>query len=559
MKKITFPTLLIAATLALVSFSQLSAQTKEGNEMAVIGKGTKADSILKEKFPAGSRHEFVMVPMRDGTKLATDVFIPPGNGPWSVVFGRGYYGRLNSAAPKEAQGGEFVYICQDARGAYDSEGKGAVKPTSPDSEINDTADALKWITTQKWCNGKIGMIGASGNGVGPMAGFLAKDPHLIVSCGTISSPWPYYYWGFHNGVRRMLYGWLSHAGLAVQDWPKPTVPSYDLTHWKEVLSTGAKDNSTVLVISGGWYDISPEAVLDTFAAGASTSKIFASIAPGGHGGHCPVTWPQKKSATQGIVYVPSVTDILLGKGKIPEKSQLTYYVMGNFRDPSSPGNCYKVTSTWPVPNTPTSFYFHADGSLSTTKPSEASASKGYDYNPKDPAPSLEIDEMLKSGPFDQRPLKDRKDVLHFTSAPLNAPLAFTGKVFGDLYVSTDVPDTEFVVKLIDIQPDGYEMMIRESAILGRYAEEFQDKPAPLEKGKVYHLKIDLRSTAIILDKGHRLGVLVTSSTKPEYEVHPNSFEPVMNFDNSPVAHQTIHLSSKYPSSVIVPVVPADKE
>jgi len=71
--------------------------------------------------------------------------------------------------------------------------------------------------------------------------------------------------------------------------------------------------------------------------------------------------------------------------------------------------------------------------------------------------------------------------------------------------------------------------------------------------------MDLRSTAIILDKGHRLGVLVTSSTKPEYEVHPNSFEPVMNFDNSPVAHQTIHLSSKYPSSVILPVVPADKE
>ena len=253
MKTNTTLPLLFAAAMIIAPLSGTFAQTKEGNEMAAIGKKANAESILAEKFPAGSRHEMVMVPMRDGVKLATDVFIPPGDGPWPVVFGRGYYGRLGSALDtRNAKNGVVVYICQDDRGVYDSEGKGTTNIISPDLEISDCGDALKWIAAQKWCNGKIGMVGASGNGVGPLDGFLAKDPHLVVANGSISSPWPYNYWGFHNGVRRFLYGWLSHAGLSTAEWPKPTIPTYNLIHWKEVLAASAKDNTTALVMSGGW-------------------------------------------------------------------------------------------------------------------------------------------------------------------------------------------------------------------------------------------------------------------------------------------------------------------
>ncbi len=531
------------------------AQTKEGSEMEDIGKVKKTDSILSEHFPPGSRHEAAMVPMRDGVKLATDVFIPPGTGPWPVILGRGYYGRFNSALnTKNAKNGDVVYVCQDARATYDSEGKATIKINTPDSEINDCSDTLYWIAAQPWCNGKIGMTGASGNGLGPFAAFLSKNPHLVVSQGTISAPWHYYYWGFHNGVRRALYGWLSKTGFANPEWPKPTIPTYDLGRWNEILAGAAKDNPVTLVVTGGWYDISPEAVLDVFAACSPTTRIFATITPNGHGGYCPFTWPQKPNSPR--VAAPDVYSVLTGKTTIPEKSQLAYFVMGNFRDPQSPGNFYKVTETWPVPNTPVPYYFHADGSLSTVKPEEKDATLAYAYDPKDPAPTVGIKAMLDSGPHDQRPLKDRKDVLRFVSAPLDAPLEITGKIMADLFVATDVKDTAFVVKLIDIHPDGYEMMIRESAIHARSAEEFQGRPAPLEAAKVYRLKMDLRSTAIILDKGHRLAVFVTSSSKPEYEVHPNTFETVMNDNASPVAHQTLHLSSMHPSSITLPVIPA---
>ena len=546
--------LLFTAGSALGASPPTAAQPREGHELEEAGKATKAAAVLAEKFPPGSRHQFAMVPMRDGVRLATDIFIPPGRGPWPVLLCRGYYGRLNIGFDtRDSQPGLITYVCQDARGTYDSEGKGAVKVTAADAEIHDCSDALDWIAAQPWCNGRIGMSGASGNGVGPLAGFLSKNRHLVVSCSTISSPWPYGYWGFHNGTRRFLYGWLSHAGLPTPEWPKPTLPACDLAPWPEVLAAAASDNQAALVVTGGWYDISPEAVLDVYSACAATCRVFATISPNGHGGHCPFTWPTKKPPAA-MRPLPSVADVLVGKDKMPEKSRLAYFLMGNFRDPSSCGNYYKVVSAWPVPNTPTPFYFHADGSLSTAKPAEADGSLGYAFDPRDPAPTIGIKTALNSGPHDQRPLKDRKDILRFVTAALDAPLEITGKIRADLYISTDVADTEFVVKLIDIHPDGYEMMIRESAILGRYAEEFHGRPAPLEKGQVYQLKMDLRSTAILLDKGHRLAVLVTSGSKPEYEVHPNTFEPAMSFDKSPVAHQVIHLSSRHPSCITLPVV-----
>ena len=529
----------------------------EGHEQEEAGKATKVAAVLAEKFPPGSRHQFAMVALRDGVRLATDVFLPPGGGPWPVLFCRGYYGRLNIGFDaRETQGGLVAYVCQDCarhvrfrrQRRRQGHGRGCGTPRLLRRAGLDRRAAVVQRPRRH--------VGASGNGVGPLAGFLSKNSHLVVSCSTISSPWPYGYWGFHNGTRRFLYGWLSHAGLPTPEWPKPTIPAGDMTAWPAMLAAAASDNRAALVVTGGWYDISPEAVLDVYSACAATCRVFATISPNGHGGHCPFTWPTKKPSAA-MSPLPSLADVLVGKDKLPEKSRLAYFLMGNFREPSSPGNYYKVVSAWPVPNTPTAFYFHADGSLSAAKPAEADGSLGYAFDPRDPAPTIGIKTALNSGPHDQRPLKDRKDSLRFVAAPLDAPLEVTGKIRADLYISTDVTDTEFVVKLIDIHPDGYEMLIRESAILGRYAEEFHGRPAPLEKGHVYQLKMDMRSTAILLDKGHRLAVLVTSGSRPEYEVHPNTFEPVMSFDKSPVAHQVLHLSSRHPSCITLPVVAQD--
>jgi uncharacterized protein len=553
MKSCRLTRTLCAAALVLTAVTTASAQV-EGREMEEIGKRQSPDKILAQ-FPAGTRHDVLRVPMRDGVTLATSVFVPPGAGPWPVVFARGYYGRYaTSAYSRGADKGDFVYVTQDARGVYDSAVKERSRADQPVFELEDCADSLDWIAKQPWCNGRVIMTGASGNGVGPSAAYFTKSPHLVATMPSISSPDPYFYWGFDNGVRRGFYRWLKVTGLPNEAWPKPMLSVFDEKKMRAMMAEAAVDNPILLTMSTGWYDMGSEAVLDAFAAFAKNGKVFARVGPNAHAGSPQFPWPAPKMQ-RGMVPMPRLLDVVAGK--LPTaKSQLTYYLLGNFRNPAGPGNVYKFTDTWPVPHTPVSWYFDADGTLTKEKPAQASGQVGYAYDPRDPAPTYggNFTTGGESGPHDQRPLASRKDVVRFIGEPLAEPLEITGKLKAELYVSTDVPDTQFVVKVIDIHPDGYEMIVRESAIMGRSAEKFQGKPAPLEKGKVYQLKLDLWSTAIVLDKGHRLGVLVTSSSAASYEVHPNSFEPVMSYDKSPVAKQTIHASAQYPSCIIVPVV-----
>jgi putative CocE/NonD family hydrolase len=144
-------------------------------------------------------------------------------------------------------------------------------------------------------------------------------------------------------------------------------------------------------------------------------------------------------------------------------------------------------------------------------------------------------------------------VVYFATEPLETPVEVTGRVWVDLYISTDVPDTTFMVKLLDICPDGYEASIAQGAVMARYHRGF-DQPEPLEVDKVYKLTIDLWSTAIVFAKGHRIGIYVTSSDAGRLAVHPNSYEPVDSYEGAPVAHNSVHVSAQYPSRLILPVV-----
>jgi uncharacterized protein len=140
-----------------------------------------------------------------------------------------------------------------------------------------------------------------------------------------------------------------------------------------------------------------------------------------------------------------------------------------------------------------------------------------------------------------------------TSVPLAAPLEITGKSSLELYVSTDVTDTTLVVKLIDVYPNGYEALMLDQGFMARYWRGF-DKPSPLDTGKVYKLTINLWDTALVYNRGHRIGLHITGSESPRYEVHPNSFTPVMSYDNAPVAHISIHVGAAEASRLILPVI-----
>lgn len=536
----------------------LSAQI-EGREWEETGAPKDVERVLKH-FPDGASADFAMVPMRDGVKLATTVFVPPGEGPWPVIFCKGFYGRIGMAGyAKSCKNGEFAFVIQDARGSRDSEGKGSYDPASFEAHIPDTSDALDWIADQPWCNGRIGIRGGSGNGVAPYTGFLSGNKHLAVSSGGNSSGHSMY-WMADNRVRRGLYDWMKNNGLRTWNNPSPTLELQSRAEALRELAAQRPHPESVMIASAAWYDIVSESALDLFATHADNASVYVTVGPGWHGGATeikgskwPNYWNRKKSP-------PGFKDILLGD-RPKEPSFIRYYLMGDPSNPDSAGNEWRVTREWPVPHTPTRFYLDANGGVSTTPPTRA-GSRAYTYDPADPAPAIggNGSYSIPVGPLDQRPLADREDVLRFTSPPLTDALAVVGNLKADLYISTDAPDTLFVVKVVDIHPDGTETLLRESAAMGRYAEGL-DGESPLRANRVYHLKVDLWSTAKVFNPGHRVGVLVTSSSVlhgkdgkqiPVYEVHPNHFDS--SSGKTRPARQTLHFSPQHPSSVTLPII-----
>ena len=111
-----------------------------------------------------------------------------------------------------------------------------------------------------------------------------------------------------------------------------------------------------------------------------------------------------------------------------------------------------------------------------------------------------------------------------------------------------------MAKLVDVYPDGTERLVLDSAFRARFREGF-DREVIMKKGEVYKFKIDLWCTSLVFNKGHRIAIHVTSSNDPRFDPNPNTGKPLRADNETRVATNTIHHNGKYPSRVILPVVP----
>ena len=240
-----------------------------------------------------------------------------------------------------------------------------------------------------------------------------------------------------------------------------------------------------------------------------------------------------------------------GMDKMPA---VTYYVMGDTTDPNAPGNLWRTANTWPpLATKPTPYYFTAAHGLTFARPGKGQPLT-YAYDPKDPVPTVGGPQLtLPAGPMDQRKIESRPDVLLFTGEALPAPLEITGRVRAHLWASSDAADTDFVARLCDVYPDGRSINICEGALRARFREGFEHAK-PLKPGQIYAFDLDLWSTSIILNKGHRLRVLITSSSAPGYDPNPNTGAPFRSDNRTQVAHNTIRLDAAHPSHILLPVM-----
>ncbi len=193
--------------------------------------------------------------------------------------------------------------------------------------------------------------------------------------------------------------------------------------------------------------------------------------------------------------------------------------------------------------------------MSDSLPQDPSAKSTYQFDPKNPVPTVGGGNLFaKKGPMDQRVIGDRKDVLKFATTPLSSPVEITGHVIVELMADSDCPDTDWTAKLVDVFPDGTERLVLDSALRARFREGF-DHEVLMKKGQIYKFKIDLWSTSLVFNKGHRIAVHISSSNDPRFDPNPNTGKPLRADGETRVATNTIHHNRAYPSRILLPVVP----
>jgi len=157
------------------------------------------------------------------------------------------------------------------------------------------------------------------------------------------------------------------------------------------------------------------------------------------------------------------------------------------------------------------------------------------------------------GPDDYRPVEGRDDVLVYTSEGFEEPRLICGPITAHLSAASSAVDTDFMVKLLDVWPDGFAQRLTDGMVRARYREG-GDKMSLIEPGKIYEYDVDLWNTCQEFGKGHRVRVEVASSAFPKYDRNQNTGEPLGKTANVKVAEQTIYHNAARESYVTLPVV-----
>jgi putative CocE/NonD family hydrolase len=231
-----------------------------------------------------------------------------------------------------------------------------------------------------------------------------------------------------------------------------------------------------------------------------------------------------------------------------------YYVMGDVADPQAPGNQSRTSPTWPVAAKTISYYLNSGGTLSEQAPKERLSFDRYKYDPNNPVPTIGgANLFLKKGPMDQRATGERSDLLKFATPALQSSVEVTGRIAIELWAESDARDTDFTAKLVDVYPDGTERLVLDSVLRARFREGF-DREVFMKKGQVYRFKIDLWSTSIVFNKGHRIAIHISSSNSPRFDPNPNTGSPLRADTLNQVATNSIHHDRLHPSRAFLPVV-----
>ncbi|MGI9315884.1 MAG: CocE/NonD family hydrolase [bacterium] len=537
----------------------------------------------------------VMVPMRDGIELCTIIY-KPGDGTYPVVLTRGYSPGNPQDARRFMDAG-YVYIGQSTRGHCASEG--VMNRFFDDPQ--DGYDTLTWISQQPWSNGKIAMYGKSYWAVTQWLLAPEQHPNLkaIIPQNAPPEAWPQGYRSngalslamaadgraynkYEDREKVVNFGWekfYRHLPLIELD---TVVTGKENKMWNEYVShytydqywkaLGLSDKYHKIEVPvyqmGGWYDYYPGAAFKGYQKlkeiGA-TSEIRIVVDPTDHLG-CVVgdrdfgqvaKIDKVDLATRWLDYVVKGNDN--GVGNEPP---IKIFVMGI--------NEWRGEHEWPLTRTKfTKYYFcNPDGArigLLGTEPPGDESPTSYTYDPDNPVLTLggnhsflgtDHPDLISVGSVDQRPNEERDDVLVFSTLPLDEDTEVTGPIEIKLFAASSARDTDFTAKLIDVYPDGTAYNLTEGIIRARFRESLWEEPTLLVPGEIYEITLELLPTSNVFKKGHQIRVHLTSSNFPLWDRNLNTGNNPATDVEMLKAEQTVYHDRRYPSHIILPIIPA---
>ncbi len=555
-----------------------------------------------------------MVPMRDGTKLGTDVYVPKDQfpGPYPVIIERTPYDKgscENVHALYFVKRG-YVVLRQDERGRYRSEGTYYWLKDEGWGENQDGYDTIEWAAAQPWSNGKVGTMGLSFTCANQYLTMVTRPPHLeAMFCAQFATNIfkDLFYAG--GAVHMIMPTWLltqsemvqplgqnfpAHRGYLGdgQSWMRwydrknetreafaesmisPMLedlvgnPYYN-DYWKQFAIDEHWDQVNVPIYHySGWYDRYPHAAVKHFnginAQGGDKARGQQKmlLSPHLHGA---------REITARVIgdldFGPEVSfdynalrlrwfdyhlkDIDNG---IMDEPPVRIFVMGE--------NVYRDEHEFPLARTDyQDFFLRAgtsgamdslnDGALSRDAPANEPADT-YDYDPRNPVPSIGGDLFVQpNGARDHRPA-DKRSLTYSTEA-LTSPVEVTGLPKLEFYASSSAVDTDWVVTLTDVHPDGYSQTLRQNILRARYRDGME-RPTLMKPGEIYRFEIEMYPISNLFLEGHRIRVVLSSSSFPKWYPNGNTGKEMDEDFPGVVATNAIYHDREHPSKIVLPII-----